>query len=152
MFKALMSGVAGLFLALAVIVTPAAAAEQGTVEEAKAMAEKAAALVNSEGKDKAFAAFNAGGEFKDRDLYVFVVDDSGTTVSHGANAALIGRNLMEVRDPSGKQFVKEMVGITDQGWVDYVWQNPATKSVEPKRSYCIRVGDVVVGVGAYVKS
>jgi len=151
MFTKFMGGIAGLFLALAVIVSPVAAAEQGSVEEAKAMAEKAAALLSAKGKDEAFAAFNAGGEFKDRDLYVFVIDNSGTTVSHGANAALIGRNLMEVRDPSGKQFVKEMVAIADSGWVDYVWQNPASKAVEPKRSYVIREGDVVVGVGAYVK-
>lgn len=150
MFKTMMSGIAGLFFALALVAAPAYA-EQGTVDEAKAMAEKAAALLSSEGKDKAFEAFNNGAAYKDRDLYVFVVDDSGTTVAHGANAALIGRNLMEVRDPAGKQFVKEMVAITDKGWVDYVWQNPASKAVEPKRSYVIREGDVVVGVGAYVK-
>ncbi|MDF1791292.1 MAG: cache domain-containing protein [Thalassobaculaceae bacterium] len=151
MLKTIISGIAGLFLALAVVVAPAYAAEQGSVDEAKAMAEKAAALLSSAGKDKAFEAFNNSGDFKDRDLYVFVVDNAGITVAHGANAALIGRNLMEVRDPAGKQFVKEMVGVSDKGWVEYVWQNPASKAVEPKKSYVIREGDVVVGVGAYVK-
>lgn len=151
MFTKLLTGTAGLFLALFLAVAPVAAAEQGSLDEAKAMAEKAAALLKAEGKDKAFPAFNTDAQFKDRDLYVFVVDNAGVTVAHGANAGLIGKNLMEVRDPSGKQFVKEMTQVTDRGWIDYVWQNPASKKVEPKRSYVIREGDVVVGVGAYVK-
>jgi signal transduction histidine kinase len=150
MLTRLFAGVAGFFLALFLAVAPAAAAERATVDEAKAMAEKAAVFLKAEGKDKALSTFNTDAQFRDRDLYVFVVDNSGTTVAHGANAALIGKNLMEIRDPSGKQFVKEMVGITDRGWVDYVWQNPSTKAVEPKRSYVIREGDVVIGVGAYV--
>ena len=151
MFSKILAGTAGLFLALVLVLAPVAAAEQGSLDEAKAMAEKAAALLKAEGKDKAFSAFNGDAAFKDRDLYVFVVDNAGITVAHGANAGLIGKNLMEVRDPSGKQFVKEMTQVKDTGWVDYVWQNPASKKVEPKRSYVIREGDVVVGVGAYVK-
>ncbi len=151
MFARFLAGTAGMFLAVFLAVAPAAAADRGSLDEAKAMAEKAAALLKAEGKDKAYPTFNSDAQFKDRDLYVFVIDNTGTAVSHGANAALIGRNLAEVRDPTGKQFVKEMVAITDRGWVDYTWQNPATKAVEPKRSYVIREGDVVVGVGAYVK-
>ena len=151
MLTKLFAGAAGLFLALFLAVAPVAAAGRASVDEAKAMAEKAAALLKAQGKDKAFPIFNTDAQFKDRDLYVFVVDNAGTTVSHGANAGLIGKNLMEIRDPSGKQFVKEMVGVKDNGWVDYVWQNPTTKAVGPKRSYVIRAGDVVIGVGAYVK-
>lgn len=151
MFTKLFGGLAGVFLAVFMVISPVAAAEQGSLDEAKAMSEKAAALLKADGKDKAFPIFNKDAQFRDRDLYVFVIDNAGVTVSHGANAALIGKNLMEVRDPTGKQFVKEMVGIKDKGWVDYSWQNPTTKAVEPKRSYVIRVGDVVVGVGAYVK-
>jgi cytochrome c len=42
-----------------------------------------------------------------------------------------------------------MVLVADAPWVDYKWQNPVSKAVEPKTSYEIRVGDDVVGVGAY---
>lgn len=144
-------GLAAAMVAVFLAVSPAGAAERGSVDEAKAMAEKAAAYLKAEGKDKAFAAFNKGAEYHDRDLYVFVVDDAGATVSHGANANLVGKNLKELRDPTGKLFVQEMMAIKDSGWVDYSWQNPTTKAVEPKRSYVVRVNDVVVGVGAYVK-
>jgi len=34
--------------------------------------------------------------------------------------------------------------------VDYVWADPITGLEEPKSSYIIRVGDYVVGVGAYL--
>jgi len=33
------------------------------------------------------------------------------------------------------------------GWVGYKWPNPSTKKVEPKSSFVMRVGDVLVGVG-----
>jgi signal transduction histidine kinase len=130
---------------------PAQAAGGASPDEAKAMAIKAAEFLKANGKDKAYPVFNdkANPAFRDRDLYVFVVDSTGTTVSHGTNPALIGKSLLNLKDVDGKPFVQEMVGIKDAGWVDYKWQNPQTKAVEPKTSYCVRVGDVVIGVGAY---
>lgn len=137
-----------LVLLLAV---PAVAATQGTPEEAKAMAEKAAAFLEAEGRDKAFQAFTETDQFKDRDLYVFVYDAQGAAVAHGANPALVGKNLMDLRDPNGKQFVKDFVAVEDAGWVEYAWQNPVSKKVEPKRSWIIHTDGVWLGVGAYVQ-
>jgi hypothetical protein len=34
-------------------------------------------------------------------------------------------------------------------WVGYKWPNPSIKKVEPKSSFVMRVGDVLVGVGIY---
>ena len=42
------------------------------------MAEKAADFLKKEGPDKALAAFNKGDEWRDGDLYVFVIDKTGT--------------------------------------------------------------------------
>jgi len=42
------------------------------------MATKAADFVGKEGPDAALAAFNAGGDWHDGDLYVFVIDNTGT--------------------------------------------------------------------------
>lgn len=138
----------GLLFAFSAIA--ASASERASLDEAKAMAEKAAAYYAAEGEAKAVEAFNGDAQFKDRDLYVFFFDTTGTIVAHGANKGLIGKNLSEIRDPSGKQFVKEMLQVSDRGWVDYQWQNPTTKAVEAKRSYVINSGDRVLGVGAYV--
>lgn len=151
MLSKMINAASAVLVALFLAVAPAAAAERASLDEAKAMAEKAAMFLKAEGKDKAIAAFNTDAQFKDRDLYVFAMNPDGTNIAHGANPALVGKNLMSLRDPSGKQFVKDMTEVKGQGWVDYSWQNPTTKAVEPKRSYVIRQGDVVLGVGAYVK-
>ncbi|SMF86362.1 Single Cache domain 2-containing protein [Tistlia consotensis] len=151
MLTKLIGAVAGLALALVLAAAPLQASDRASLDEAKAMAEKAAALLKAEGPEKAFPAFDEDAQFKDRDLYVFVIDPSGTTVAHGANKGLIGKSLLELRDPTGKQFVKEMISIPGTGWVDYSWQNPTTKAVEAKRSYVIHESGYWVGVGAYVK-
>ena len=140
-----------LFLALAVTgVQAARAAEHATPDEAKAMAIKAADYLKQNGSEKAFAAFNdQGGPFHDRDLYVFVQSNSGVVQAHGAIATLIGKNLITLLDVDGKAFVKEITEVKDAAWVDYKWQNPQTKQVEMKTSYVVRVGEYLVGVGAY---
>ncbi len=121
-------------------------------DEAKNMAVKAAGLMQSQGPEAAMAAFMApGGEWHDRDLYVFVIGDDGTMMAHGAKATLVGRNVNALKDVDGKAFVTEFLKIQDQDWVDYKWQNPQSKAVQQKTSYIVRVGDMVVGVGAYAE-
>jgi signal transduction histidine kinase len=128
----------------------AQAGERATPEEAKGMAEMAAKVIESKGIDAAVSQFHAeGGNFHDRDLYVFVLDNKGFALAHGAKQALVGRDLSTLRDVAGKLFVKEMLNVSSAGWVDYKWQNPSTKKIEDKTSYVIKVGDVWIGVGAY---
>lgn len=140
-----------MFPAVLLLATASAwAADQATPEDAKAMAVKAAEFLRSAGADKAFAAFDdKAGPWHDRDLYVTVIDAEGKTVAHGNNPGLIGRPTIDLKDVEGKPFVREFLAIKDAGWVDYKWQDPVTKAVEAKMSYEIRVGDYLVGVGAY---
>jgi len=141
--------VLSLSLALA-FAPPALAAGQATPDEAKAMALKAADFLKANGPEKSWAAFDApGGDFHDRDLYVVALDNNCSAMAHGAIAALVGKSLCDLKDVDGKQFAKEMSAVKDQAWVDYKWQNPVSKAVEPKATYTVRVGDYVVGVGAY---
>jgi signal transduction histidine kinase len=128
------------------------AAGQATPDEAKAMAIKAAEFLKSAGPEKALAEFSAKeGPWHDRDLYVTVQDSKGIMVAHGTNPGLIGKPMLELRDVDGKAFNKEIQAIADQGWINFKWQNPITKAVEPKTMYEVRVGDYIVGVGAYAK-
>jgi len=129
------------------------AAERATPEEAKAMAIKAAAVLKSAGPEKAFAAFDAkdNSEWHDRDLYVVVLDFHGVMLAHGTNPGLIGKSVIDLKDVDGKPFNRDIIAVTDAAWVDYKWQNPLTKAVEAKTSYQIRVGDDLVGVGAYAR-
>jgi len=142
-----------LLLAPVFMLAPAAwAAGQATPDEAKAMAIKAAEYLKATGPDKAFPAFDAkDGPWHDRDLYVIVQNNQGVIVAHGTNPGLIGRSVLDLKDVDGKPFNREFQAIKDAGWVDFKWQNPLTKAVELKTMYGVRVGDDIVGVGAYAK-
>ncbi|GAA4031400.1 cache domain-containing protein [Actimicrobium antarcticum] len=134
----------------------ALAAEKGSREEAVALVKKAAAYLKENGKEKSFAEFNKpDGPFVDRDLYIFAysANGDGTNLAHGANAKLIGKNLIDLRDADGKAIVKNFIEVGNSkagnGWVDYKWPNPVTKAVEQKASYVEKVGDVILGSGVY---
>lgn len=131
------------------------AQERGTLEEAKAMVEKGQAHVKAVGPDKAFADFTdkESGKWQSKDLYIFVAKVDGTIVAHGANKALVSKNLMEVKDPDGKLYIKEMldVGMKGTGTVSYAFTDPLTKKIAPKQSYVARIPgyDGIIAVGVY---
>jgi cytochrome c len=133
----------------------ALAADVGTKDEATAMVKKAVALIKANGADKAYAEFsNPKGPFVDRDLYVVVYDMTGKCLAHGANAKMIGRDLIDNKDVDGKEFVKERVEMMKKqasGWQDYKFRNPTTNQIEPKAMYIERLNDVIVGCGVYLK-
>ena len=138
------------FLFVSLVFVPAQRALAATPEQAKAMAEKAAAYLEKYGPEKTFAAVeDRAGQFREGDLYVFVHDTTGLVVAHGGYATLKGKNTIGLTDIDGKPFVKEIVSIKDTGWVDYKWQNPVSKELEEKVVYVIRVGPYLVCAGAY---
>jgi len=139
-----------LIMLTGLLAAGAYAADRATPDEAKAMAIKAAQYLKEVGPDSAFAAFNdRQGPWHDRDLYVFVNDATCKTFAHGGNQALVGKTLATLKDVEGKPFMQDIAAIQDAGWVDYKWQNPVTKAIEPKVTYVVRVGQFSVGVGAY---
>ncbi len=62
---------------LAAVSCSSAHVKHATKDQAQTMATKAADAVKKDG-EKVFTAFNNGGEWKDGDLYVFVIDKTGT--------------------------------------------------------------------------
>jgi cytochrome c len=138
-------------LTVALLFAPAVyAAGQATPDDAKAMAVKAAEYLKAVGPDKAFPDFDAkDGSWHDRDLYVYVLDNNGVMLAHGSNPGLIGKTVLDVKDVDGKPMTRETLAVKDTGWVNFKWQNPLTKAVEPKIVYVVRVGDYFVEVGAY---
>ena len=144
--------VALLLVMFSWVTAPAGAETGGTPEQAKAMAVKAADFLKEKGAETAFAAFTGKeAPWVDRDLYVFVYDETGQAVAHGGNPALVGKSLIDLKDPTGKAFVREIIAVKTPGWIEYQWRNPASNAVEPKTSYIIPVGTYRVGVGAYKK-
>ena len=124
-----------------------------TLDEAKALVEKAEAYYKANGKEKALQEFNnPKGEFVKGELYVFAYDEKATIIAHPINPKQVGVNLLEVPDVDGKMFRKEaMEKVKKDGSavVDYKFKNPATGKVEQKTSYFKKVGDIVIACGTY---
>lgn len=143
-----------VFLALLVAVNDRTAAGQtGTPEEAKAMLERAVAALKAD-EASALVAFTAGiGGFKDRDLYVFCGDAvNGMVTAHGANPALIGQSLRDIKDEAGKPIGEEFYAVATEGEfnvVEYVWPRPGETAPSPKTSYVTKAGNQICGVGYY---
>jgi cytochrome c len=124
-----------------------------TPEEAKAFSERAATYIAQVGEERAFADFSRpDGGFVDGELYVFCYDHAGVNKAHGANPLFVGKNLLHIRDPDGKEPNAEIIKTgfeQGHGWVDFKWPNPTTKRIQQKSAYVILTNDVVCGVGYY---
>jgi signal transduction histidine kinase len=143
-----------VFLGLLVAANEGIAAGQtATPEEAKAMLERAVAALKAD-EPAAIKAFNAGTDgFKDRDLYVFCGDATdGLITANGANSALIGKSMRDIKDKAGKAIGKEFYAVATEGEfkvVEYVWPRPGETEPSPKASYITKVGNEICGAGYY---
>jgi cytochrome c len=149
--KALLSGA----LIVAASVSPLAAEERASKEEAVALVDRAVEHIKKVGTDQAFKEFSTpGGPWHDRDLYLFAYNDQGENVAHGANPKLIGKNLIDMRTADGQLLIKNMVHLAStkgSGWIDYEWPHPQTKKVQPKTAFIRRIPDFggFIGSGVY---
>jgi cytochrome c len=121
---------------------PAAAAERGTLEDAKVLVKKA--LVEFDKRD---------GQFVDRDMYIYVYDKNLKNLAHGGNAKLIGKDLADMRDPDGRYVNKGLLEAAQKGGGTYTFKffNPVSGKIESKTGYAEMEGDLMVGSGVYVE-
>ncbi len=143
---------AGILIGL-LCVGGAYAQEKGTASEAKALLSRAVVYYQANGRDRAFAQFNkTTGRFVHSDLYIYVIDPDGNVLAHGADAKLIGANLIDREDAVGKKFIKAIIDDTkmnNKGVMDYKWMNPQTKKIEQKSTFFERIGNVIIICGYY---
>ena len=125
-------------------------------ELAKSLLWRAVHTLKLSGED-AFARFNSlNGGFVQDDLYVFVIGlDDEIMHAHGGQPRLVGRKATDLIDPvNGRHFVKDMIDIArnkGEGEIRYTFRNPLTRKNEGKRSYLVRVGRYLLGVGTYAE-
>jgi len=142
-----------LALVVGFVATPVHA--DATEADAKAMVAKAIKHYAAVGQEKAFKDFSdKGGEFVKGELYVFAYSLEGTCIAHGQNQKLVGKSRIDVEDMDGKKYIQEIVQIAKAkgtGFVDYLFKNPETSKIEPKRTFFTRVAgkDVVICCGIY---
>ncbi len=145
------------------IATPASAQDgrpnrrecaQATRPVAQALAERAAEHLAKVGPAQAFKDFqDPAGGFLDGDLYVFVFDFEGVIQSSGGFPHAVGQNLLVHHEPAptNTRGIIKVAREQGRGWFEYVWANPCSGRRETKISYVIKVGDFIVGVGAYLR-
>src|SRR5262245_7338740 len=98
---------AALVAALSFAAVGAEDVKRGTPDEAKAMVKKAIAHYKKWGREKSMPDFcNVNGQFVDRDLYVTVIMMDGLELAH-INPKSVNKNVMDLRDPDGKYFIRE---------------------------------------------
>lgn len=90
-------------------------------------------------------------DFRDRDLYLFVFDLTGTNAASAVNPRAVGANAYWARDAEGRFFVQEMIArARPQGaWVDYRFPDPLTGDLAAKLSWVVLHDNLVFGCGIY---
>src|SRR5215475_14643079 len=141
-------------VALALLTFTANAAQFGTRDEAVAMVKRVQEKFKKDGAEATFTAVTAQQHaFKDRDLYVYIMNFDCVIQAHAANSSLVGKSLFEFRDQDGVYPARRTVEVAKtagRGWIDYRWTNPKTNLVEAKSTYVEKLGDgYAIGVGIY---
>lgn len=135
---------------------PGQAQERGTAEQAVAMVHKAIARMKANGRDSVIAEINAfSPDFRDRDLYVTVMDLKGKELAHGSNKKMQGIDLIDYKDQDGKLYIRTRIELAKRqgkGWQDYTFVNPVSKALEPKSMYFEKYEDLIVSCGIYKKN
>lgn len=115
----------------------------GTEDDAKALAQRVAAYIKENGKDKGVAEIMGSGDrFKRGKFGLSVMDFSGLCLAHALFPKLVGQNHYTLKDPDGRQFVKDAIDIAKtkgNGFYDLSFTDPETKKVIPWKGYAQRV-------------
>jgi cytochrome c len=140
---------------LALAASPAFAAEP-TEKDAIAMAERGAAFFKANSKEELMKKITARDpDYVQGSLYIDMRDVyTGIVLAHPFNPSIVGKDLTDVPDANGKKYRREIINLAQKsgkGWVDYQYKNPVSGKIEPKTTYILRVGDVVLEAGLYKK-
>ncbi len=137
--------------------TPEPQSEQA--KQIKALVDKAAALIESKGKDTFPKFKKKDSKWYKGETYVFVDDMNGTALVNPPAPDIEGKNFIDMKDAKGKAFIREFIETAQakgSGWVEYWWPKPGQDKPSKKISYIKKAkmpnGEmVIVGAGIYVE-
>lgn len=88
--------------------------------------------------------------------YFYAYNMEGINVVHPINKALVGKNLIEMKDKEGTFIIKDLLKAAKEGTgvTKFIFPHPVTKVDEPKLSYNFYYEplDIVIGTGDYASS
>ncbi|MBF0302483.1 MAG: CHASE domain-containing protein, partial [Desulfamplus sp.] len=125
-----------------------------TKDDAYKMVKKAVEFYKTNGKERLLKELNnREGQFSNRELYAFAYDSNMSIIAHPVKPELIGKNLINKTDGSGEKYfrkeIQEIALSKGSGWVDYEYENPVNRQVEPKSTYIQKIDDIIICSGAY---
>lgn len=86
--------------------------------------------------------------------YIFIYTLEGTNISDPIKPHNRGKNMIDLQDIHGKYILKELIqkAINGGGYVEYVWDNPASTKLSTKVSYgtAYTPWNWLVGTGVYL--
>ena len=121
------------------------------------LVDKAAGLIQEQGRAAAFAEFRKKGTmWFTGDIYIFADDMAGNVLLNPPSPQNEGTNAIDQKDANGKLLQRAMVELLKEkeaGWVDYMWPKPGQTNPSRKWSYVRRVNldgvPGLVGAGLY---
>jgi two-component system, NarL family, sensor kinase len=88
------------------------------------------------------------------DGYFFLYTMDGVNLMHPRQPELVGKNLVEMRDPRGEPTIRMLLerARTGGGFVVYQWQKPSTQQQAPKLGYVTQLErwHWMIGTGLYL--
>jgi hypothetical protein len=121
-------------LAAVLLACNATAAVAETLADGKALLGAAVAELRAKGPDAAIQAFNGGGQWVKGNMYVVMADYTGVMLVHSSNQKMVGKNMFEVKDATGRPFVQEAIKAAQSGTAETAiplrWMNPTTKKID----------------------
>ncbi len=124
----------------------------------KDVVDHAAALVADRGKDAFGQLRDKTGPFVFMDTYVFVDSPDGTELMNADFPSLEGKNLIDLKDLTGKAVVKDEIDAamkTGSAWVDLYWYKPGQNTPARKQTFVRKVQSgrdtYIVGAGVYME-
>ncbi len=125
---------------------------RGSARDAQAMVERAVALYDEEGL-RAFRTISQdpAPDFQDRDLYLFVIDQTGYMAAHALFPQSVGQSAINAHDVEGKYYVREMLERASESgvWVDYVFFDPLIGEPAPKSAWVVYHNGFLFACGIY---
>ena len=119
---------------------------------------RAAGLIEKQGKGAFGQLRDRQGPFVFMDTYVFVDSPEGTELVNAGQPSLEGKNLMGVRDVKGKAVVQDEIALAmkdGSGWVDLYWYKPGQNTPARKQTFVRTVQSgqdtYIVGAGIYAE-
>lgn len=114
-------------------------------------------LTDEKAREKAILHFQQLRYGPDQADYFWIIDMNPMMIMHPYRPDLVGSDVSELKDPSGKRLFMEMVETvkkSDSGFVDYLWQwQDKSDKIVAKISYvkAFKPWGWVIGTGIYVE-